>query len=440
MCKTARRINTIIAISILMAACSGRGGGGNATVAPPSQSEPMSVAYGGPQTFVLGAAYDTALISEAVLTSSSVSPALPPGLEIFDNGEIRGKPTSLTAAATYSFTTDNGSGPVTITTQLEVVANPIFYATPLLLTVGSPMTPLVPRLVGSLNQFHISPALPPGLVLNADTGVISGTPVGASAVRSYEIAASGHLSDFSFGIFLGTTSNPSVTLAEGSANKSYCAYSGGFVGSYQGTGTDDAYGLVAIAFTPDGIGNFHSDDLTTDTGLMSNGESGLRDLDGNFQMNLAGENAGTVTGKFLGADWIEGDIQQDDVSRHFSAARIGGSRSARLRFSGGFALSDDVYPTSFSSIDVDQAGNMAGIQYKFGTGIAINTLQFARLTSFTGSINGSLVAVNVDGSLSNGSYTASDMTLVAGDPYDELPGLFESGSSFFKSQGCQLND
>lgn len=48
-----------------------------------------------------------------------------------------------------------------------------------------------PSVVGEASQFTISPPLPGGLVLDADTGVLSGTPTGIAPDRDYVVTASG---------------------------------------------------------------------------------------------------------------------------------------------------------------------------------------------------------------------------------------------------------
>ena len=47
-----------------------------------------------------------------------------------------------------------------------------------------------PNLVGDVSEFTISPPLPAGLLLDADSGVVSGTPTGIAPDRDYVVTAS----------------------------------------------------------------------------------------------------------------------------------------------------------------------------------------------------------------------------------------------------------
>jgi hypothetical protein len=575
----------MLAFCLSIAGCGGGAGGSNATVAPPptttapTRNQTPVLVYDGPHTWQIGVRSGASVTSDPSASKASVSPALPPGITLFSNATFGGTPTSLSASATYIFTVSNSSGSSTIAVQLEVVGGPIFYTSPAAATVGVPMTPLVPKLIGSFNHFKVTPALPPGLSIDSATGVISGTATLAQLVHGYEIAAAGQLSDVTFGILLGITgatgatasgifrdpkivglgyrsgtllgltdqdgrfsyqigqpisfnvgavelgtiavAEPTVTpvdlLANGSGNSPYvlnvvrllsmldqdgdstngiqisaavtsaaahwaqvdfnttdlpaavaplialamaadggthvlpdaaaaksslasnyyCTYSGGFVGTYQGESPDDGYGLVAIAFTPDGRGNVYTDDLATNTGLSGDGGAGLGSLDGAFQVDSTGSNPTSINGRFLGTDRVDGSFQLGADIKYFSAARIGGSPDAYLRFSGGFSIVNGVYPAGFSAVDADAPGNLTGIQYQFGTGI--DALSFAHLSTFKGSLSGSTATVFVDGQNFEGRYDAEDLTFFTGDPYDTEPGLFENGSAFFYVHGCRLN-
>src|SRR5450631_262857 len=578
----------LLAVCMAIAGCSGGGGtgGGNATTAPPPTTiaspatpptTPPALAYDGSHSLEIGVLYGASMTADPSVTGVSVSPALPAGLRLSSDGAVIGSPTSLSPPTSYTFTVSNSIGSSTIAVQLEVVGGPIFYATPVSAPVGAAMAPLVPTLVGAFNSFRVTPQLPIGLQLNADTGVISGTPVSSAPTRSYEITASGQLSDVTFGILLGVTDLPGTTmrgvfrdfkvsgmmyrsgtmsgitdqdgrflyqigqpvtfsvgavtlgtvtvgkpvvtpvdlLVNGSGNSTYvinvvrflsmldqdgdstngiqisagvtaaaahwaqldfattdlpsalaplvseamaadggthvlpdaaaaksslasnyyCTYSGGFVGTYQGSSPDSGYGLIAIAFTPDGVGNVHTDDLASNNGLKGNSSPGLGSLDGSFQVDLTGADPPGVSGSFSGADWIEGSFQSGADIKHFSAARIGGSSDAYQRYTGGF--SSITYPVGFAAIDADAAGHLTGIQYRFGTGF--DPLSFAHLSTFTGALSGTSASLSISSDDVPGKYSAQDLTFFAGDPYDTEPGLYENGASFFRMQGCQLN-
>ncbi|MDQ0028167.1 hypothetical protein J2X90_006020 [Variovorax paradoxus] len=124
----------------------------------------------------------------------SVSPALPAGLSLDSvSGLLSGTPTAVTAGALYTITGSNSAGSAAAYLTLEVRAvtapptglrypgdpNPVYVA-------GRPIVSKVPvSSGGAITQYSVTPALPPGLSLNAVSGTISGTPsaVVASAAR-----------------------------------------------------------------------------------------------------------------------------------------------------------------------------------------------------------------------------------------------------------------
>ncbi len=68
---------------------------------------------------------------------------------------------------------------------------------------------LTPAVSGPIDQFAVSPALPPGLSLNYSTGVISGTPTQASGPATFVVNASGAGGRASFPLVLSVTQPPS---------------------------------------------------------------------------------------------------------------------------------------------------------------------------------------------------------------------------------------
>ena len=86
------------------------------------------------------------------------------------------------------------------------------YPNPSSATVGTAITPLSPTVTGTVATYSVTPALPPGLSLNATTGVISGTPTASTVEANYSITASNAVSG-NTAFDLSLTINPPGTLA-----------------------------------------------------------------------------------------------------------------------------------------------------------------------------------------------------------------------------------
>ncbi|MCI0151917.1 putative Ig domain-containing protein [Paraburkholderia sediminicola] len=132
------------------------------------------------------------------ITQFSVSPALPSGLSLDpQTGIISGTPTAVTAPATYVVTGSNSAGSVTAQLAFEVRAQLVApaslqYTDPVpVYAVGQAIVPNVPQATGGeITQFSVSPALPAGLSLNTQTGVIGGTPASLQAQTAYTVTGS----------------------------------------------------------------------------------------------------------------------------------------------------------------------------------------------------------------------------------------------------------
>ena len=68
--------------------------------------------------------------------------------------------------------------------------NHLSYPSPAAGTVGMPLGPWVPSVADTVEHYEVTPALPPGLVLDSKSGVISGTPSAARSLAPYSITAS----------------------------------------------------------------------------------------------------------------------------------------------------------------------------------------------------------------------------------------------------------
>ncbi len=85
----------------------------------------------------------------------------------------------------------------------------LFYngSSPFPAVIGEPMA-LTPAVFWTIGHYTVSPPLPPGLSLDEQSGVISGTPTRASASRTYMVNAGGAGVHASFPLVLSVTEPP----------------------------------------------------------------------------------------------------------------------------------------------------------------------------------------------------------------------------------------
>jgi hypothetical protein len=82
------------------------------------------------------------------------------------------------------------------------------YASPAMGTVGAALSPLSPRITGTVNHYSVTPALPAGVMLDSTSGLITGTPSVARTLAPYTITASSQAGNTSF-VFLLAVAKPS---------------------------------------------------------------------------------------------------------------------------------------------------------------------------------------------------------------------------------------
>lgn len=136
----------------------------------------------------------------------SVSPPLPPGLSLnHSTGVISGRPTRASGPKTFDIIAINRGGQRTYSLVLSVTEPPnhLSYPSPVKAVVGEALTPLRPRVSGTIEYFAVTPALPPGVVLDSTSGLITGTPRAARALAPYTITASSLAGNTNFVFLLG---------------------------------------------------------------------------------------------------------------------------------------------------------------------------------------------------------------------------------------------
>ena len=183
------------------------GGGHQAISLPPALS------YNGSQPFpaVVGEAIALTPAVSGLIDGFVVSPELPTGLTINgQTGVIFGTPTRSSEAATFAITATYRGGHSTVLLVLSVTEPPshLSYPNPVKGTVGAALTPLSPRIAGTVEHYAVTPALPAGVVLDSTSGLITGTPSVARTLTPYTITASSQAGNTSF-IFLLSVVAPS---------------------------------------------------------------------------------------------------------------------------------------------------------------------------------------------------------------------------------------
>lgn len=170
----------------------------------------LKLSYNGSTPFP-AAVGETILLTPTVsmtMEHYSVKPALPSGLSIDElSGAISGTPTKESSAATYVVSATGAAGRVTFPLVLSVTEPPsrLSYVNPASATVGVALAPLVPSIRGSADHYAVSPTLPPGMLLDSTSGVLSGTPSEARNLTPYTITASSLVGSTHFILLLTVT-------------------------------------------------------------------------------------------------------------------------------------------------------------------------------------------------------------------------------------------
>lgn len=128
------------------------------------------------------------------IASWAIAPSLPTGLSLnTSTGVISGTPSSDTASSSYTVTATNaaGSGTTTLTIAVIPAVQPTISYSPSTrnFILDSTITSMTPTTTGTFPSWSVSPTLPRGLSLNAQSGVISGTPTRTTTAATYRVTA-----------------------------------------------------------------------------------------------------------------------------------------------------------------------------------------------------------------------------------------------------------
>jgi hypothetical protein len=203
-----RRVGALIAVCALAACGDGRQG----SPAAPKFS------YNGSTPFpaVAGEAIALSPAVSGRVDQYTVTPALPSGLSLnARSGVISGTPTQPSAPAVFVVSATGAGVRVTFPLVLSVTEPPhgLSYTSPVRATVGAALAPLGPSIAGSVDRYTVSPPLPPGLVLNGASGILSGTPTEARSVAPYTITADSLAGSTHFVLVLTVTPSRSGAMA-----------------------------------------------------------------------------------------------------------------------------------------------------------------------------------------------------------------------------------
>ena len=192
----------LLALSLTLVGTTGCvGNGSSGPVPPPSggaSAAPTTLTYQtSPAVYTKGTAITANVPASTggAITSYSVAPALPAGLTLSTtSGQITGTPMGVAPVATFAILGSNGLGSAVCLLSITVNdAAPagLTYPNPVLsLRRGTAVTAQIPTTTGGVPAtYTVAPALPVGLVLNAATGVITGTPSAVSPSATFTLTA-----------------------------------------------------------------------------------------------------------------------------------------------------------------------------------------------------------------------------------------------------------
>ncbi|SDD45768.1 Galactose oxidase, central domain [Cupriavidus sp. YR651] len=182
----------LMPLAIAVTGC-GNSDGGDTTLAPPAglveRDESPIYAAGVPIV------PETTSNSGGAISQCTVSPPLPPGLSLDpQNCTISGTPTGVSHATVYTITGGNAAGSASTRVEIEVKDVPVapdgldYLDRSVIYPTNAPITPNTPISTGGeITQYSVSPALPAGLAIDPQTGIISGIPTAVTAPAVYTV-------------------------------------------------------------------------------------------------------------------------------------------------------------------------------------------------------------------------------------------------------------
>jgi hypothetical protein len=125
------------------------------------------------------------------------------------------------------------------------------YTSPEQATMGKAITPLSPKVTGTVTSYAVSPALPAGVSLSTTSGVISGTPTTTVAQATYTITATNATGSTTFAwvLTVKAATAAGVFIDAPTRGLSYVASPSGLSGTTDATGAFSFQAGDTVSFT-----------------------------------------------------------------------------------------------------------------------------------------------------------------------------------------------
>lgn len=313
------RASLLSALAIGVTGCSDGGGGAPALPAGLVMRDEAPV-----YAVNVAVVPETVETSGGAVTQCSVSPPLPKGLNLDPKTcTISGTPTEASHATVYTVTATNAAGSTTTRVEIEVKDAPIapdgldYLDRSVIYVTDAPITPNKPISTGGeITQYSVSPALPAGLAIDPQTGIITGTPTAVTAAAVYTVTGANSVDSVDALLTIEVTARvmPPAGLAYTDRLPEYTvgvpipsnepSYSGGQATEFS----------VSPAL-PAGLS------LNTQTGVIS-GTPGAELAQTTFTVT-ASNSAGSVSAQFTitvvaaqVGEWLPGDAMNEGRARH----------------------------------------------------------------------------------------------------------------------------